>query len=264
MRNINDFMILNLHQKLSVLIITLNEEINLTSLLVDLDFADEVIIIDSFSTDNTKAIALSFPNVRFIENTFENYSSQRNFAISKATNNWILFLDADERLTPLLKNEIIETLKTNQTYSAFLFYRKFMFKNKTLHFSGWQTDRIFRLFDKNLAKYRPEKLVHEKLEVNGKTGTFKNKLLHYSYCDFNSYKSKMVSYGKLKAQEKFIQQLKSSFVLQFLHPTYNFLYNYLIRLGVLDGKKGVIICYLNAYSVYVRYQELNSLWNKKK
>ena len=253
---------LNLPQKLSVLIITLNEEANLRELLVDLGFADEVIIVDSHSTDKTKSTALSFSNVKFIENTFENYSSQRNFAISKATNNWILFLDADERLTPALKSEIIETLKTNKTYSAFLFYRKFMFKKKTLHYSGWQTDRIFRLFNRNSAKYIPEKLVHEKLEVDGKTGTFKNKLIHYSYCDYQSYKSKMVSYGKFKAQEKFIKQLKPNFIAKIFHPIYNFLYNYLVRLGFLDGKKGIIICYLNAYSVYVRYRELELLWDK--
>src|SRR3970282_1147611 len=116
---------LNLAQKVSVLVITLNEEANLQALLVDLDFADEVIIVDSYSNDKTKSIAQSFSNVRFIENKFENYSSQRNFAISQAKNDWILFLDADERLTLALKEEIIETLRTNETCTAFLFYRKF-------------------------------------------------------------------------------------------------------------------------------------------
>lgn len=254
---------LNLAQKVSVLVITLNEEANMQALLVDLDFADEVIIVDSYSIDKTKSIAQSFSNVRFIENKFENYSSQRNFAISQAKNDWILFLDADERLTPALKEEIIETLRTNETCSAFLFYRKFMFENTVLHFSGWQTDKIFRLFNKNFAKYKPEKLVHEKLEVIGKIGTFKNKLIHYSYNDYKSYKIKMVSYGKFKAQEKYIKKVNPVFLLPVFHPAYNFLYNYFVRLGFLDGKKGMTICYLNAYSVFVRYKELKLLWNKK-
>ncbi|MDI5895036.1 glycosyltransferase family 2 protein [Flavobacterium algoritolerans] len=254
---------LNLAPKISVLVITLNEEANMQALLVDLGFADEIIIVDSCSTDKTKSIAQSFSNVRFIENRFENYSSQRNFAISQAKNDWILFLDADERLTPALKEEIIETLRTNKTYSAFLFYRKFMFENTVLHFSGLQTDKILRLFDKNFAKYSSDRLVHEKLTVNGKIGVFKNKLLHYSYSGYKCYKSKATRYGKLKAQEQFIKKQKPSFTLHFLHPSYNFLYNYFIRLGFLDGKKGITICYLNAYSVFVRYQELKLLWDKK-
>jgi glycosyltransferase involved in cell wall biosynthesis len=256
-------MTLNLSPKLSVLIITLNEEANMQTLLADLDFAEEVIIVDSFSSDKTKSVAQSFTNVKFIEHKFENYSSQRNFAISQAKNDWVLFLDADERISPALKKEINDTLRTNLTCTAFLFYRKFMFKNTILHFSGWQTDKIFRLFNKRFVKYRPEKLVHEKLEVIGKTGTFKNKLIHYSYTDYESYKVKMIRYGKLKAQEKYISKSKPVFLLAVFHPAYNFSYNYFMRLGILDGKKGVIICYLNAYSVFVRYQELNLLWTKK-
>ena len=106
-------------------------------------------------------------------------------------------------------------------------------------------------------------LIHEKLKVTGKIGILKNKLIHYSYSDYESYKAKMINYGKLKAQEKFIKKLKPIFFASIFHPTYNFLYNYFIRLGILDGRKGVVICYLNAYSVYIRYQELKKLWNSK-
>lgn len=253
----------NQNTNLSILIITLNEESQMNSLLADLDFADEVIVVDSFSTDKTEDITKSYKNVKFIQNKFESFTSQRNFAISQANNDWILFLDADERLTPELKNEILYTITNNETYTAFLFYRTFMFQNTILNFSGWQTDKIFRLFHKSFAKYTRERLVHEKLNVDGKIGILKNKLIHYSYSDFESYKAKMINYGKFKAQEKFIKKLKPFFLLQFFHPTYNFLYNYFVRLGFLDGKKGITICYLNAYSVYVRYQELRLLWNKK-
>ena len=249
-------------KKISVLIITLNEEVHMKALLSDLDFADEVVVIDSFSTDNTKAISKSFLNVRFIEHKFENYTAQRNFAIEQAEGEWILFLDADERLTPELKQEIIATIDKNSDCNAYLFYRKFMFKSKALHFSGWQTDKIFRLFRKERARYTLKRLVHEKLDVEGKIGFFENKLIHYSYSDFQSYKGKMVAYGKLKAQEKYLIGFKPTLIHKYGHPIYNFLYQYLVRLGILDGRKGIVICYLNALSIKARYKELDKI-NKK-
>jgi glycosyltransferase involved in cell wall biosynthesis len=253
----------NSNTEISVLIITLNEENQIKALLADLDFADEIIVVDSFSTDQTEAICRSFKKVTFIQHKFENYSSQRNFAISQAKNDWILFLDADERLTPALKKEVLTTVKNNETIAAFLFQRTFMFQEQVLHFSGNQTDKIFRLFNKNNAEYSKDRLVHEKLKVQGKVGILKNKLVHYSYSSYDGYKAKTIRYGKLKAQEKFIKNQKPSFLLRLLHPTYNFMFNYIARLGFLDGKKGLIICYLNANSVYIRYRELEQLWNKK-
>ncbi|WP_298153200.1 glycosyltransferase family 2 protein [Flavobacterium sp.] len=245
---------------ISVLIITLNEEVHMQELLSDLDFAEEVIVVDSYSTDRTKEISESFENVRFIENKFENYTSQRNFAISQAKNDWILFIDADERLTPELKREIIDTVHRNEDISAYLFYRKFFFRKKQLHFSGWQTDRIFRLFRKDKAHYTAKRLVHEKLDVDGRIAVFQNKLIHYSYADYESYKRKMIAYGKLKAMEKFRSGFKPTVFHYFGHSAYNFLYQYLVRLGILDGKKGIIICYLNALSVTYRYKELRRLY----
>ncbi len=250
------------NKKISVLIITLNEQIHMYELLSDLDFADEVIVVDSFSTDRTKSIAESFKNVRFLEHKFENYTSQRNFAIDQARNNWIFFIDADERLTPDLKIEILETVDRDEDISAYLFYRKFYFKNKILRFSGWQTDRIYRLFKKDKCRYTHRRLVHEKLDVQGKVALFKNKLIHYSYADYNSYKGKMIAYGKLKAMEKFQIGFKPTIFHKYGHSIYNFLYQYIIRLGILDGRKGIIICYLNALSVSVRYKELERLYKK--
>jgi glycosyltransferase involved in cell wall biosynthesis len=249
--------------KISVLIITLNEQTHMYALLSDLDFADEVIVVDSYSTDRTKCISESFKNVRFLENKFENYTAQRNFALTQARNNWVLFIDADERLTPALKQEILETVERNDNISAYLFYRKFYFKNRILRFSGWQTDRIYRLFKKDKCRYTHRRLVHEKLDVNGKIAVFKNRLVHYSYADYESYKRKMIVYGKLKAMEKFQIGFKPTFFHIYGHSTYNFLYQYLIRLGILDGRKGVVICYLNALSVSARYQELQRLYKNQ-
>ena len=251
-------------EKISVLIITLNEEENLKKLLPTLDFADEIIIVDSYSTDQTETISNSFSRVTFLQNKFENFSRQRNFALLQAKNDWVLFLDADEILTSGLQHEIIETLENDTNCSAYFIKRVFLFENKILKYSGNQTDKIFRLFNKNHAKYDENRLVHEKLIVNGKIGLLKNKLIHYSYTSFQEYKNKIIIYGKFKAQEKFAKKIKPTFIVQLAHPIYNFLYNYIIRLGILDGKKGVIICYLNAYSIFVRYRELKRLWIENK
>lgn len=244
---------------LSALVITFNEEKHINEIMKDLDFADEIIIVDSFSTDNTVALVNSSPKAKLIQNAFVDYTSQRNFAIDHAQNPWILFIDADERLTDALKEEIIETIQKKEASSAYLFYRTFIFEDQKLNFSGWQTDKIFRLFHKEKARYTTERLVHEKLTVNGTIGKLKNKLIHFSYTDYESYKAKMVSYGKFKAKEEFLKNVKPNFYHFYLHPAYKFTYQYIVRLGFLDGKKGITICYLNALSVAVRYRELKKM-----
>ncbi|MEZ7498816.1 glycosyltransferase family 2 protein [Flavobacterium sp. Arc3] len=244
---------------LSALIITHNEEHNIKNVLSNLDFADEIIVVDSYSTDKTVSIATAHKNVRVIQHTFENYPTQRNYAISLASHSWILFLDADERITAELKEEIIRTIHDTDSFSAYYCYRTFMFKNTKLRFSGWQTDRIMRIFNKEKALYDLEKIVHEKLTVSGKTGKLKNKLIHYSYRSYNDYKQKMDAYGKLKAIEEFNKGTKPTFFHFYLRPIYQFLYQYIIRMGILDGQKGIVICYLNAYSVYIRFQELKKI-----
>ena len=244
---------------LSALVITFNEEKHIDEIIQDLEFTDEIIIVDSFSTDKTVALVNSHKKVKLIQNKFVDYTTQRNFAIDRARNPWILFIDADERLTDKLREEVIETIQKKDASSAYLFYRTFIFEDQKLNFSGWQTDKIFRLFHKDKARYTTERLVHEKLTVNGKIGKLKNKLIHYSYTDYESYKGKMVSYGKFKAKEEFLKGVKPNFYHFYLHPAYKFAYQYLIRLGFLDGKKGIIICYLNALSVKVRYQELKKM-----
>jgi len=254
---------INEEQKLSVLIITLNEERYIKSLLEDIDFADEIIVVDSYSSDKTVSIIESFKNVKLIQNPFINYTSQRNFALDQAKNSWVLFIDADERLSPKLKSEIISTLNDKNAASAYLIFRTFMFKNRKLNFSGWQTDKIFRLFNKTNCRYTEDRMVHEKLIVNGEIGTLKNKIIHFSYTSFLDYKAKMYKYGVLKANEKLKKGQKSSYFLMISHPVYTFLYQYLIRLGILDGAKGIAICYLNAYSIFIRYKELQRITSSR-
>ncbi|MBE0390481.1 glycosyltransferase family 2 protein [Flavobacterium sp. PL002] len=244
---------------LSILIITYNEEQNISELLETLSFADEIIVVDSYSTDATFKIAKNYPQVKVLQHPFENYAAQRNFAISQAKNKWILFLDADERLSDQLINEIKEITYRKTTYRGYYCYRTFMFENNKLHFSGWQTDKSIRLFKKKDSYYNPEKTVHEKLIIKGAIGKLKNKLTHYTYKDYNSYKAKMIRYGKLKAIEEYNKGTKPFFFHYYLRPVFQFFNNYFFRLGILDGKKGLTICYLNALSVWIRFQELKMI-----
>ena len=241
------------------LIITYNEIKHIKEVIENISFVDELIIVDSFSTDGTVEIIKSYPNVKLFQRKFDDFTSQRNFALSLAQNNWILFIDADERVTPELEKEILFTTQNKKSKSAYYFYRKFMFKDKPLHFSGWQTDKNFRLFKKEDCSYIQERLVHETLQVNGEIGVLKHKLIHYSYDDYSKYRKKMISYGKLRAKELFLKGEKFNILKLIFKPIYKFLYDYIIRLGFLDGKKGIIICYLNALSVYARYPELKKL-----
>ncbi len=253
----------NIKLPLSALIITYNEEKHIAEILEQLDFVDEIIVVDSYSADKTVAIANTFEKVKTYQNKFIDFSSQRNFAIDCARNPWILFIDADERLTPELKSEIIETVQKPMTASAYLVYRTFMYEDKNLNFSGWQTDKIFRLFKKDKARYTTERLVHEKLTVVGSIEKLQNKLIHFSYTDYESYKGKMESYGKLKAKEAYLKGVHPNFYHFYFRPGYKFFYQYIIRLGFLDGKKGITICYLNALSVSVRFQELKRMRSQK-
>lgn len=243
------------------LIITYNEIKHIREVLNNISFVDEIIVVDSFSTDGTVEIIKSFSNVKLYQRKFDDFTSQRNYALSLANNNWILFIDADERVTSDLKEEILETVKSKNTCDAYYFYRKFFYKNKPLHFSGWQTDKNFRLFKKNKCSYTNDRLVHETLQVKGNTGILKHKLIHYSFDDFSKYKKKMISYGKLRAKELHLKGKKFNYLQLIFKPIYKFLYDYIIRLGFLDGKKGIVICYLNALSVYSRYPELKKLNN---
>lgn len=252
-------MILSDKQPLTALVITYNEEQNIRTVLDHLAFADEIIVIDSFSSDKTFEIASSIQNVKVVQRKFDNFASQRNFALNLATNSWILFMDADERLTSKLLDEIIFVINQKDSATAYFMYRTFMFKGKKLRFSGWQTDKIIRLFRKENAFYNHEKIVHEKLIVKGEVSKLKNKLTHYSYSSYEDYKKKMILYGQLKVQEELQKKTNPNFFHFYIRPAYQFLNQYIVRLGFLDGKKGIIICYLNALSVAVRFQELKKV-----
>ena len=169
--------------KITALAITLNEEENVKRFVESLSFADEIIFVDSYSTDKTVAIAESL-GVKVLQRTFDNFSTQRNFAISQAQNEWIIFFDLDEIVTPKLEEEILSVVNSNTDCVAFFVKRNFHFLGKHIKYGGWQSDKAIRVFNRNHCQYSG--LVHETVTANGKVGFLKERVNHYSYKNFDN------------------------------------------------------------------------------
>ncbi|MDO7138709.1 MULTISPECIES: glycosyltransferase family 2 protein [Algibacter] len=244
---------------ISALMIVFNESKHIEDAINNIDFADEIIVIDSFSTDGTFEKLQKLKHVKVIQREFKNFADQRNFAISQATKDWILFIDADERITEKLKQEIQSEITIPSNIIAYMFKRKYFFKQKRIRFCGFQTDTTYRLFKKGFFKYDETKIVHEMPIIDGKSKILKNDMLHYCFDSAAHYKSKMEHYASLKALELFKKGKKPSVFHFYIRPLYKFLVNYIFRLGFLDGIEGFQICYLSAYGVYYRYRELEKL-----
>lgn len=246
--------------KITALAITLNEAEVLPDFLKSLDFVDEIIIVDSHSTDDTVAIAKQFEKVKVFERTFDNFSAQKNFAISKASNDWVLFFDPDEEITHEVKTEILETLK-NPKADAYYIRRQLYFMGKKIKYSGFQTDWVIRLFKKECGKYDGN-LVHETLKVTGTTGKLKTRVPHHTYKSFDDYTGKLHRYSRLQAQMLYEKKKKPNLSHFLFRPFYRFWHQYILRLGILDGKEGFILAYINAFSVFKRYVNLWLMYRK--
>jgi len=244
---------------ISALMITYNEIRHIEDVIKNITFADEIIVVDSFSSDGTFEKLSEMDHVKVIQRAFKNFADQRNFAIEQARCDWVFFIDADERLTPESQKEIVDTINNDSEIEAYKIPRHFVFKDKVMRFSGLQTDRVFRLFKKGITKYQEDKLVHELLDFKGEFGVLKHTMLHYSFSDYNSYKQKTEHYGLLKAQELLKKGKRPNWFHFYIKPAYKFLTNFIFRLGFLDGKEGYIICSLNAYGVFYRYKALENL-----
>ena len=245
--------------KLSALIITYNEIGYIEKCIASVAFADEVIVVDSFSTDGTYEFLKKHPKVEVEKHPFKDFTSQKSYTLKKATNEWILFLDADEEVSPSLQSEILQCINSEQHHNAYWFYRIFMFKTSPMRFSGTQTDKNIRLFKRSCVSFDEGRLVHEKLEVEGAIGFMKEKLIHYCYKNHEDYKDKIIKYGKMKALQQYKKKKKFVYIMLIFKPIWKFLQRYFIRLGFLDGTKGFTICYLNALGSYKGYKELRRL-----
>jgi glycosyltransferase involved in cell wall biosynthesis len=246
--------------KISAIAITLNEAEAIDSYLNSLSFADEIIIVDSFSTDATVALASVHPKVSVYKREFADFSAQKNFALSKATYDWVVFFDLDEEITPALSDEIIETLK-NPKAVAYSIKRDFYFMSRKIKYSGMQNDWVIRVFNKKYCRYN-DRLVHENLDIEGETGKFKNNLPHHTYKTFDGYTQKLHQYSALQAKMLYDEKKHPNWYHFLFRPCYRFWHQYLIRLGILDGKEGFILAYTSAFATFKRYVNLWMLYRK--
>lgn len=239
--------------KITAIIPTLNEEIHIADAIKSVSFADEIIVIDSYSSDNTIEIAEQY-NVKIIKRMFDDFSSQKNHAIAQAKHDWIYILDADERVTAEVELEILEAVKNPKGSVGFFVRRTFYFCGRNINYGGCQRDKVIRLFLKEHCSYSG--VVHERISTKGKLGFFKNKIEHYSYKDFNHYISKMNHYGELRAKQYLSEGKKVNLFHILIKPSARFFIHYVIRLGFLDGFPGFVFAKSQAYGVYTRYIKL--------
>ncbi|MCI2227780.1 glycosyltransferase family 2 protein [Polaribacter sp. MSW13] len=240
--------------KITAIIPTLNEELHIKDAIKSVSFANEIIVIDSYSTDKTIEIAEEL-NVKIILRKFDDFSTQKNFAIEQANHSWIYILDADERVTPKVEKEILEVVKNPKGCVGFYVRRTLFFMGRKLNYGGCQRDKVIRLFLKDYCKYNGN-LVHETITANGKLGFFKNKIDHFSYRSFDYYISKLNRYAWLQAVELHGKGKKVTLYHLLIKPFVRFFIHYIIRFGFLDGFAGFVFAKTFAYRVFTRYVKL--------
>jgi glycosyltransferase involved in cell wall biosynthesis len=236
---------------LSVVVITFNEESNLGGLLESVRSADEHIVLDCGSTDRTLEIARAF-GAKVLTEPWKGYSAQKNSALEKAGGDWVLSLDADEAVEPELMEEIRHVLGHNPPVNGYYLPRKNYFLGRWIRHGGFYPDRKLRLFRRGRGRF-VERPVHEVVQVDGPTGTLNHALVHSAYPTLEGYISQMNRYSSLGA-EIVVAQGSSGFSLLniVLNPLATFVYNYFFRLGLLDGREGLL---LHLYhSVYVSWK----------
>ncbi len=248
--------------KITAIIPTLNEECCIKDAINSVAFADEIIIIDSYSIDDTVEIASKF-NVHIVQRKFDDFSSQKNYAISLAKNNWIYILDADERVSGELHKEILEAVNNPNNMVGFYIFRTFYFLEKEIKHGGWQTDKVIRLFRKDKCKYNGY-LVHEIIDYKGEVGFLNNKIDHYSYRNYDLYLKKLNHYASLQAKELYMNRKGVNILHIAVKPPFRFFVHYIIRLGFLDGFPGFVLAAQHSFGVLTRYIKLWLLYKQDK
>ena len=245
---------------LSVILITKNEEANLKDCLESVSFADEIIVVDSQSSDKTQEIARSFGAKLEITSDWPGFGPQKNRALNLATQDWILSIDTDERVTPELKQEILSAMTSPNAADCYAIPRLSWYCGRFMKHSGWRPDYVDRLFKRGSAKFS-DHLVHEGLLQSGTSGKLKNHFLHYSYRDFSQVLKKVNVYSSAAAQQAFAQGKKGGLGKAIAHGFWAFFRTYVLRRGFLDGQYGFALAISNAATSYYKYLKLWQLHN---
>ena len=245
--------------KISAVIITYNEELFIDKCLASLNgIVDEIVVVDSFSTDATEEICKKY-NVRFIKHAFEGFRDQKNYALQLATYKNILSLDADEALSDRLRESIIG-IKDKWEYDAYLFNRRSNYCGKWISHSEWYPDRQLRLFYTDHGKWGKLNLHEKFIMLNGASiGKLKGDLLHWPFTSYQDHIDKMNKYSIIGAEEFHKAGKKAGLLTPYIHFLWGFFRSYIINRGFLDGKNGYLICSMYAQSTFSKYKKLRLL-----
>jgi (heptosyl)LPS beta-1,4-glucosyltransferase len=228
-------------KKLSVCIICKNEESTIENCLESVKWADEIVIVDSGSTDKTLEIAKKYTDKIFIRDDWQGFGEQRRRAEKLATNDWLFAIDCDEVVTSELQQEILKTLGSIKDKQVISVNRLTKFCGKYIYHSGWHPDRIVRIYNKNITGYNTS-LVHEAVDKKGlERLNMKGKLLHHQYEDLFPYINKRNKYAMFGAEQILRKNKKASLTKALSSAIFAFIRHYFLRLGFLDGKAGLII-----------------------
>ncbi len=243
----------NAVMKISAVIITRNEEDRLPDALASVQgLADEVVVVDSHSGDRTVEIARA-SGARVLQKRFENYGQQKNFAMEQASHEWVLNLDADERVSPELKRAITALKEEGPAagVAAFAIQRRTHYLGRWIRHSGWYPDRKVRLFKRSGASWQGR--IHERLNVSGATASLPGAILHYTYRDISDHLRRIDRYSSLQAQEIAEKGKKLLLGRACLLPVFTFARHYLLKLGFLDGLAGFVIALLSSWATALKY-----------
>jgi len=244
----------------SVVIITKNEEKNIGRCLNSVDWADEILVIDSGSTDKTRDICNKFSKCKFIETDWLGFGRTKQYGVEMASYDWVLSLDADEEVSTELAQSI-RSLKQDSSITAFKIRRSSFYLSKMINFSGWQNDSPLRFFNKKFANF-DEKIVHEKVSIfQGECSYLDSNILHYPYPDIETHIQKINLYTTLQAKETSNKNKKFLLFRALISSIFKFIKMYILRYGFLDGKEGFILALLSGFYVFLKYVKL---WATKK
>ena len=243
-----------MESRLTIIIPTFNEERNIREAFACANWADEVMVVDSFSTDGTPEIAREL-GARVLQHEYVNSATQKNWAIPQASHHWVMVLDADERITPELRDEIREFLNNPGADRGMRIFRANHFMGKPIRYSGWQDDSVLRVFPRDTGRY-VDREVHADAVVDGPVRIARAKLLHNTFESFTQYMRKFDQYTTWAAGDRAKRTRKVTAVHLAGRPLWRFFKQYVLRGGILDGRPGLIICMLSAFSVFLKYAKL--------
>ena len=243
--------------RLSACLITLNEERNLPRALASLSgIADEIIVVDSGSTDQTRVIAREH-GAAFFERSWTNYSEQKNFAAACAQNDWILSMDADEELSSALQTSLLDWKKHEPEFRVCEMARKTWYLGAWIRHSGWYPDFQRRLYRRDAAQFSG--IIHESLRFDGQPGRLNGDLLHYTVRSFDEHEEKVERYATLAAQQMYAAGDRSWRSAVWFATPWSWFQNYFLRGGFLDGYRGALIAQMAARAVRIKYRKLGQL-----